>query len=115
MRTKNKSSMIYELVKAIISGITALVLLVYGFSGDYSASVSVIEYFLFKSQIIEYFIVNLDLSVGSHIEPQMLWCHLRMIAFFMCSIICVISVVSYKVYEAAENNRELLDKKTNEQ
>jgi hypothetical protein len=95
MKTKNKSAMIYELVKAIIFGLTALVVLFYGLGSNYS--VSVLEYYLYK----------MDFSIKFPFEPQMLWCYLRMISFYFCCIICIVSVISYKVYDAAENNKEL--------
>lgn len=92
MKTKNKSAMIYELVKAIISGVTALVVLFYGFGSEYSVSV------------IEYYLSKMDLSTSFPDPLQMLLCYLRMIVFFLCSVICIVSVLSYKIYEAAENN-----------
>ena len=94
MKTKNKSAMIYELAKAIISGITALVVLFYGFGSEHSVSV------------IEYYLSKMDFSTSFPDALQMLLCYLRIIAFFLCSVICVVSVISYKIYEAAENNKE---------
>ena len=96
MKTKNKSAMIYELVKAVISGLTALVALFYGFGCD--SSVSVFEYFWHK----------MDFSITFPDELQILWCYLRMIIFFFFGLVCIVSVISYKIYEAAENNKELL-------
>ena len=86
--------MIYELVKAVISGLIALVALFYGFGSDYS--VSVFEYYLHK----------MDFSITFPNELQVLLCYLRMIVFFFCSIVCIVSIISYKVYEAVENNKE---------
>lgn len=94
MKTKNKSAMTYELVKAVISGLTALVALFYGVGSDYSVSV------------FGYFLHYMDFSITFPDQIQLLWCYLRMIVFFFCCIVCIISVISYKVYDAAENNKD---------
>ena len=87
--------MIYEMVKAIISGAIALVALFYGLGSEYSVSV------------IEYYLSKMDFSTSFPDPLQMLLCYLRMIAFFLCSVICVVSVLSYKIYGAAENSKEI--------